>query len=135
MINKSVEYITTNRGTEALLRGGFEYYKRNVLKGGSSTWACKNRTYKCAGTLKVYRDQVIRETVHTHGCKPDSIKIEIKKAIAACRRRAAETDENLRVIFDEEFSELKRLGRNIPYFDNVKYGLMNARKCRRQEDL
>jgi hypothetical protein len=69
-----MDTITSQKGKEQLLFGGYRYRRDKLNQDGSSSWRCVKR--ECAGRLKKATDGTFTtSTEHMHA--PDTAKNEI----------------------------------------------------------
>lgn len=86
-----------------MLRGGYHYnFHRGRKKDGGSVWRC---TY-CRAVLKidVTGYGIISESEHS--CEPDLIGTEIYFVLNKCKTRLRNSDNDVKIVYDEEFKDL-----------------------------
>ncbi|GBN93818.1 hypothetical protein AVEN_35620-1 [Araneus ventricosus] len=111
-MSKSIEIFETTKNKPSATYNGYQYRKFHSNLGNKIACCCINeRSKKCKGILKTKDNLVVSEMPHS--CKPNEVKIDVKKQVANIRRRVCETDLSISKIYQEEMSPLFQRGYEI----------------------
>lgn len=110
-----VQYIRSERGGQLLLWAGYRYNIKRQRQDMSTMWRCANRSCKARCIIDNSGFKMLKKKAHTI-CKPDPIGNEICFALNKCKIRLHNCDEDIRTIYNEEFSYLieRGYGKRLP---------------------
>jgi len=97
------KFISSQKGNRKLVLGDYMYTKKREGSNGKEVWVCETRT--CQSIVHTLDDAIVKSsTEHNHA--PIHSKVKISEVRLNMKRRAEETEESPRLVFQQSLTQV-----------------------------